>query len=66
MKEEIVHLYFETFKCYPPLPFGKLPNDKYYELLYKAVKRGKPVTTREINKVFNIRKENYDLLIDDK
>lgn len=62
MNEEIMSLYEEAFKTLPPLPFGKMPNEKYYELLFKAIKRNEPVTPKELEKVFDIEDSNYDLL----
>lgn len=62
MNEEIMSLYEETFKTLPPLPFGKMPNKEYYELLFKAIKRDKPVTPQELEEVFDIEDSNYDLL----
>ena len=54
--------YQEKFKMLPPLLFGYTPNNDYYQLLFDAMKRKKPVTPKELEKVFKIKNSNYDLI----
>lgn len=62
MHIEIENDYFEKFKSTPPVLFGQKPNDKYYQLLFECLKRNKPVTPDELEEVFEIEDNQYDLI----
>lgn len=59
---EVREDYFNTFKVLPPLLFGMTPNDDYYQLLFNCIKRNEPVTPEELEKVFKVESDNYDLI----
>lgn len=54
--------YFNTFKVLPPLLFGSTPNEDYYQLLFDCIKRKKPATPEELEKVLEVKSDNYDLI----
>ena len=62
MQIELEHDYLNEFKTLPPMLFGQEPDDKYYQLLFDALKRKKPVTPKELEKNYNIKNSQYDLI----